>query len=84
MDFALWKAARLHLGAFGVITQVELAAARPYEISVEVSESALRRYGLSFDEVGRVLGIAPGTAKVRSHRALKKIRSQLDDQGGSP
>jgi RNA polymerase sigma-70 factor (ECF subfamily) len=40
--------------------------------------------GLSFDEVGRVLGIAPGTAKVRSHRALKKIRSQLDEQGGSP
>ncbi|MDX1649794.1 MAG: efflux RND transporter permease subunit, partial [Myxococcota bacterium] len=33
------------------ITQVEVAGARPYEISVEVSEAALRRYGMSFDEV---------------------------------
>jgi len=33
------------------ITQVELAAARPYEISIEVSERALRRHGLTFDEV---------------------------------
>jgi RNA polymerase sigma-70 factor (ECF subfamily) len=38
--------------------------------------------GLSFEEVGRVLGVAPGTAKVRSHRALKKIRSQLEEPGG--
>ena len=33
------------------ITQVELDAVRPYEISVEVSENTLRRYGLTFDEV---------------------------------
>ncbi|MCP4707560.1 MAG: efflux RND transporter permease subunit, partial [Planctomycetes bacterium] len=33
------------------ITQVELTIARPYEISIEVSEHALRRYGLTFDEV---------------------------------
>ncbi len=33
------------------ITQVEIAGARPYEISIEVSEASLRRYGLSFDQV---------------------------------
>lgn len=33
------------------VTQVELHFARPYEIAIEISEEALRRYGLSFDEV---------------------------------
>jgi multidrug efflux pump subunit AcrB len=33
------------------ITQVDIAGARPYEISIEVSEASLRRYGLSFDQV---------------------------------
>jgi multidrug efflux pump subunit AcrB len=33
------------------ITQVDLAGDREYEISIEVSDQALRRYGLSFDDV---------------------------------
>jgi len=33
------------------VSLVELEGAREYEISIEVSESTLRRYGLSFDEV---------------------------------
>ena len=33
------------------VTQVKLGAIRPYEISIEVSENDLRRYGLTFDEV---------------------------------
>ncbi len=33
------------------VSQVDLAATRPYEISVEVSEGALQSYGLRFDEV---------------------------------
>lgn len=33
------------------ITQVALRGARNYEISIEVSDTALRRYGLSFDNV---------------------------------
>ncbi|MCP4908777.1 MAG: efflux RND transporter permease subunit [bacterium] len=37
------------------ITQVELHFARPYEIAIEVSEEALRRYGLSFDEVANAV-----------------------------
>ncbi len=33
------------------VTQVKLGAIRPYEISIEVSENDLRRFGLTFDEV---------------------------------
>jgi multidrug efflux pump subunit AcrB len=33
------------------ITHAELANARPYEVSIEVSEQALRRHGLTFDDV---------------------------------
>ena len=33
------------------ISQVTLSSVRPYEISIEVSEAALRRYGLTFSEV---------------------------------
>ena len=39
------------LAALPGVTQVELSNAREYEISVEVSEEALRRYGLTFDQV---------------------------------
>jgi multidrug efflux pump subunit AcrB len=37
------------------ITQVEVAGARPYEISIEVSEASLRRFGLSFEQVARAV-----------------------------
>ncbi len=37
------------------ISQVEVFGARDYEISIEVSEEQLRRYGLSFDQVARAI-----------------------------
>ena len=37
------------------ITQVEFASVRPYEISIEVSEAALRRHGLTFDEFAQAV-----------------------------
>jgi multidrug efflux pump subunit AcrB len=37
------------------VTQVELSAARPYEISVEVPEKSLRRHGITFDDVVRAV-----------------------------
>ncbi len=37
------------------ITQVQFASVRPYEIAIEVSESALRRHGLTFDDVARAV-----------------------------
>lgn len=38
-------------GGSTTITQAALAGVREYEISIEVSEDALRQYGLSFDDV---------------------------------
>ena len=37
--------------------------------------------GLSFEEVGQIIGCASGTAKVRAHRALKVIRKRLAEEG---
>ena len=37
------------------ITQVRFASVRPYEIAIEVSESALRRHGLTFDDVAHAV-----------------------------
>ncbi len=37
------------------ITKVQLAAVRPYEISIEVSEDTLRRYGLSLGQVAEAV-----------------------------
>jgi len=39
---------------------------------------------LSFQEVGQVLGLAAGTAKVRAHRAMKSLRTLLAEfEGGT-
>tara|TARA_B100001123_G_scaffold421242_1_gene528579 strand:+ start:3230 stop:6412 length:3183 start_codon:yes stop_codon:yes gene_type:complete len=43
------------LAAHPDITQVELVNAPPYEISIEVSETALRRHGLTLDEVAEAI-----------------------------
>jgi multidrug efflux pump subunit AcrB len=51
----LGERARDELSALPGITQVQLVVARPYEISIEVSEASLRRYGLTFDEVARAV-----------------------------
>jgi multidrug efflux pump subunit AcrB len=51
----LGERVRDEIGALPGITQVELANARPYEISIEVSEDALRRHGLTFDQVVRAV-----------------------------
>ena len=42
---------RDELSASPEISQVEVVNARPYEISIEVSELSLRRHGLTFDDV---------------------------------
>ena len=34
-----------------------------------------------FHEVGEILGLTPGTAKVRAHRALKNLRSLVQREG---
>ena len=43
------------LAALPEISQVELVSAPPYEISIEVSEAAMRRHRLTFDDVARAV-----------------------------
>ena len=43
------------LASIPEISQLELVSARPYEISVEVSETTLRRHALTFDDVARAV-----------------------------
>ncbi len=41
--------------------------------------------GLTFQEVGEILGLAAGTAKVRAHRAIKALRNRMEStEEGSP
>lgn len=46
---------RDEISALPGVTQVELAAARPYEISIEVPEESLRRHGITLDDVVRAV-----------------------------
>ncbi|MEM8962620.1 MAG: efflux RND transporter permease subunit [Acidobacteriota bacterium] len=46
------------LTALDDITQADLSGVPPYEISIEISEEALRRYGLSFAQVSNAVGRA--------------------------
>ena len=45
------KRVREELSALPEISEVALAAVRPYEVAIEVSEAALERHGLTFDQV---------------------------------
>jgi len=63
------------------ISQVQLASARPYEISIEVSEEALRRHGLSFDDVANAvrrssLDLSGGSVKTRGGEILLRTKAQ--------
>ncbi len=63
------------------ISQVVLASARPYEISVEVSEEALQRLGLTFAEVARAvrgssLDLSGGSMKTESGEVLLRAKGQ--------
>jgi multidrug efflux pump subunit AcrB len=64
-----------------VITLVELAAARPYEISIEVSEQDLRRYGLTFDSVANAvrrssLDLPGGSVRTSAGEILLRTKGQ--------
>jgi multidrug efflux pump subunit AcrB len=63
------------------ITRVEVRNARPYEVSIEISESALRRYGLTFDAVARAvrrssLDLPGGSIKSRGGEVLLRTKGQ--------
>ncbi len=63
------------------VTQVELRNTRPYEVSIEVSESSLRRFSLSFDDVARAvrtrsLDLPGGSIKTIGGEILLRTKGQ--------
>ena len=63
------------------ITLTTLKAVRPYEIAVEVSETALRRYGLTFDQITRAIrrssvDLSAGSVKTETGRILLRTDHQ--------
>ena len=69
------------LVALPAVSQVDLLFARPYEISIEVSEQALRRHGLTLAAVGRAieqssLDIPGGSLKTEGGEILLRTRGQ--------
>jgi multidrug efflux pump subunit AcrB len=65
-----------------VISQIELVGVRDYEISIEVSEENLRRYGLSFDQVVSAvkagsIDLPGGKIKTEQGEILVRSKGQL-------
>ncbi len=63
------------------ITLATLKAVRPYEISIEISESTLRQYGLTFDQVTRAIrsssvDLSAGSVKTETGRILLRTNQQ--------
>ncbi|HUT30512.1 MAG TPA: efflux RND transporter permease subunit [Sedimentisphaerales bacterium] len=73
---------RDELTAMDNISQVDVAGVRPYEISIEVSEDNLRRYGLTFDQVAAAvrnssLDIPAGSVKTSGGEVLVRTEGQM-------
>jgi multidrug efflux pump subunit AcrB len=69
------------LSAVPGISQVELSSARPYEISIEVSEETLRRHDLQFDDVVAAvrrssLDLPGGSVKTAGGEILLRTKGQ--------
>ncbi|MCR9245209.1 MAG: efflux RND transporter permease subunit [bacterium] len=84
--------ARDELTMLPEISQAELAAVRAYEIAVEVSEDALRRYGLTFDAVANAvrrssLDLPAGAIKSDRGQTVLRVEGQAyrgNDFAGVP
>ena len=77
----LGEQVRDEITAIPGITQAVLSGARPYEVSIEVSESALRRFSLTFDEVVRAvrrssLDLPGGAIKTEGGEILLRTKGQ--------
>ncbi|MEM7349560.1 MAG: efflux RND transporter permease subunit [Acidobacteriota bacterium] len=77
----LGEQVRDEVSAIDGITQVELTVARPYEISIEISEESLRRHGLTFDQVAQAvrrssLDLPGGSIKTDGGEILLRTEGQ--------
>ena len=99
IDIALWGEAdettlkflaertRDELTAIPGISQVELANARPYEISIEISERDLRRHRITFSQVADAvrrssLDLPGGSVKTSGGEILLRAKGQAYRQRG--
>jgi multidrug efflux pump subunit AcrB len=78
----LGEEVRDEIMALDGITQADLKSVRPYEISIEVSEDNLRRYGLTFDDVAQAvrrssMDIPGGSVKADSGEILLRTIGQV-------
>ena len=78
---ALAERVRDELTSLDEISQVEIAGVRNYEISIEVSEAALRGYGLSFDQVANAVAMSSldlpgGAVKTQGGEILLRTKGQ--------
>jgi multidrug efflux pump subunit AcrB len=77
----LGEKVRDELNSLPNISQVELSSVRPYEISIEVSETALQRHGLTFDQVAKAvrqgsLDLSGGSMKTSAGEILLRTEGQ--------
>ncbi|MBT5725969.1 MAG: efflux RND transporter permease subunit, partial [Gammaproteobacteria bacterium] len=78
---AIGQQVRDEIAALRGVTQVQLANARPYEISIEISEVSLRRYGLTFQQVAKAiratsLDLPGGSIKTEGGEILLRTKGQ--------
>lgn len=78
---ALADQAREQLTMLPQISQVEVAAVRPYEIAIELSEVAMRRWGLTFDQVAQAvrrgsIDLPAGSIKANDEETLLRVQGQ--------
>jgi multidrug efflux pump subunit AcrB len=69
------------------ITQAELSGVRPYEISIEISESNLRRYNLTLNKVAQIirqtsLDLPAGSLKTESGEILVRTKEKRYTEQG--
>jgi multidrug efflux pump subunit AcrB len=93
IDVALWgdadettlkflaESVRDEIAALPGVSQVELANARPYEVSIEISEQDLRRHGLTFKQVADAvrrssLDLPGGSVKTSGGEILLRAKGQ--------
>ena len=74
---------RREVGLLGFVPAVELFGVRGEEISIEVSEEALRQYGLSLDEVatavrGTSVNVSAGNVRSEGGNVQLRTRAQAD------
>jgi multidrug efflux pump subunit AcrB len=78
---AIGERVRDELTTIEGISQVQLVAARPYEVSIEVSEESLRRHNLTFDAIAQAvrrssLDLPGGSIRTEGGEILLRTKGQ--------